>query len=157
MRGVTTRLGSVLTFSSAAVCALLFCAPAMAGQVAGAGELIGTVLVDGGESFALFNRGSEFWKAREGEELADGSRLVQIQSDRIVVEQMGNRREILLFTFVGAPGRSGAPGAAIPSPSARRSETTAQPSPQGPEARGGKSRARSGATRTPVASDSGEE
>jgi hypothetical protein len=66
--------------------------------------LVGTVVVDGGPSLAVFEgpRGSRLvW---EGEEIAPGMRLLQVDWDGVNVERGGIRQEIRLGSSEGMPG-----------------------------------------------------
>jgi hypothetical protein len=73
------------------------------------GELIGTAVVEGGTSYAMFQSGSRTRLVREGEEIAGGVRLVQVRRNRIDVERNGVHEEIRLGSSqgVGQQVRSG--------------------------------------------------
>ena len=60
------------------------------------GELTGTVVVEGGISYAMFQSGNETRLVREGDEIASGVRLVQVKRNRIDVERNGVHEEIRL-------------------------------------------------------------
>lgn len=60
------------------------------------GELIGTLVVEGGTSYAVFQSAKGTRLVREGDEIAGGVRLVQIRRNRIDVERNGVREEIRL-------------------------------------------------------------
>ena len=60
------------------------------------GELIGTAVVEGGTSYAMFQSGSRTRLVREGDEISNGVRLVQVKRNRIDVERNGVREEIRL-------------------------------------------------------------
>ena len=72
-------------------------------------ELIGTVVVEGGTSYAMFQSGSRSRLVREGEEIAGGVRLVLVRRNRIDVERNGVHEEIRLGSSqgVGQQVRSG--------------------------------------------------
>ena len=59
-------------------------------------ELIGTAVVEGGTSYAVFQSAKGTRLVREGDEIAGGVRLVQIRRNRIDVERNGVREEIRL-------------------------------------------------------------
>jgi hypothetical protein len=66
--------------------------------------LVGTVVVDGGPSLAVFEgaRGSRLvW---EGEEIAPGMRVLKVDWDWVDVERGGIRQEIRLGSSEGMPG-----------------------------------------------------
>jgi hypothetical protein len=65
-------------------------------RVAMDGELTGTVVVEGGTSYAMFQSANGTRLVREGEEIASGVRLVQVKRNRIDVERNGVREEIRL-------------------------------------------------------------
>ncbi|HEY5999396.1 MAG TPA: hypothetical protein VI078_08890 [bacterium] len=69
--------------------------------------LTGTLIVDGGRSLALFDPTGVIGVMREGDAFADGTVLCEVRSDRIIVERVGMRSEIL----VGEKGRPTAAGA----------------------------------------------
>lgn len=71
--------------------------------------LIGTVVVEGGRSFALLNYANSTWRLEEGEELDEGVRLKQVRADRIILESGGSTREICFDS-----GTSGGVVAAAP-------------------------------------------
>ena len=60
------------------------------------GELTGTVVVEGGTSYAMFQTANGARLVREGEEIASGVRLVQVKRNRIDVERNGVHEEIRL-------------------------------------------------------------
>lgn len=66
--------------------------------------LVGTAVVEGGPSFAVFEgaRGSRV--VREGEEIAPGVRLVQVDWNWVDVERGGIRHEIRLGSREAMPG-----------------------------------------------------
>jgi hypothetical protein len=66
------------------------------------GELTGTVIIEGGISYAMFQSGSRTRLVREGEEIASGVRLVQVRRNRIDVERNGVQEEIRLGWSEGA-------------------------------------------------------
>ena len=59
-------------------------------------ELTGTVVVEGGTSYAMFQSANGTRLVREGDEIASGVRLVQVKRNRIDVERNGVREEIRL-------------------------------------------------------------
>ena len=65
-------------------------------------ELIGTAVVEGGTSFALFQSASGTRFVREGDEIASGVRLVQVRRNRIDVERNGVHEEIRIGSSQGA-------------------------------------------------------
>ena len=71
-------------------------------RVAVDGELTGTVVVEGGISYAMFQSGSSTRLVREGEVIASGVRLVQVKRNRIDVERNGVHEEIRLGWSEGA-------------------------------------------------------
>ena len=60
------------------------------------GELTGTVVVEGGTSYAMFQSAKGTRLVREGDEITSGMRLVQVRRNRIDVERNGVREEIRL-------------------------------------------------------------
>jgi len=64
-------------------------------------ELIGTAVVEGGTSFAVFQSASGTRFVREGDEIASGVRLVQVRRNRIDVERDGVHEEIRLGSSEG--------------------------------------------------------
>jgi len=58
------------------------------------GELTGTVVVEGGTSYAMFQSANGTRLVREGDEISSGVRLVQVKRNRIDVERNGVREEI---------------------------------------------------------------
>jgi hypothetical protein len=60
------------------------------------GELTGTVVVEGGTSYAMFQTANGTRLVREGDEITSGVRLVQVRKNRIDVERNGVREEIRL-------------------------------------------------------------
>jgi hypothetical protein len=58
------------------------------------GELIGTAVVEGGTSYALFQSANGTRLVREGDEIASGVRLVQVRRNRIDVERNGVKQEV---------------------------------------------------------------
>jgi hypothetical protein len=64
-------------------------------------ELIGTAVVEGGTSFALFQSASGTRLVREGDEIASGLRLVQVRRARTDVERNGIQQEIRLGSSEG--------------------------------------------------------
>ena len=65
-------------------------------------ELIGTAVVEGGTSFALFQSASGTRFVREGDEIVSGVRLVQIRMNRIDIERNGVHEQIRLGYSAGA-------------------------------------------------------
>jgi hypothetical protein len=65
-------------------------------RVAIDGELVGTAVVEGGISYALFQSANGTRMVREGDEIAGGVRLVQVRKNRIDVERNGVHEEIRL-------------------------------------------------------------
>ena len=65
-------------------------------------ELIGTAVVEGGTSFAVFQSASGTRFVREGDEIASGVRLAQVRRNRIDVERNGVHEEIRLGYSEGA-------------------------------------------------------
>ena len=59
-------------------------------------ELIGTAVVEGGTSYAVFQSASGTRLVREGDDIVSGVRLVQIWKNRIDVERNGVQQEIRL-------------------------------------------------------------
>lgn len=59
-------------------------------------ELIGTAVVEGGTSYAVFQSANGPRLVREGDEIAGGMRLVQVRRNRIDVESNGIQQEIRL-------------------------------------------------------------
>jgi hypothetical protein len=72
-------------------------------------ELIGTVVVEGGTSYAMFQSANGTQLVREGDEIASGMRLVQVRRNRVDVESNGIQQEIRLgwSEGVGQQVRSG--------------------------------------------------
>jgi len=70
-------------------------------RVAIDGELIGTVVVEGGTSIAVFQSASGTKFVREGDEIASGVRLVQVRRNRIDVERNGVHEEIRIGSSQG--------------------------------------------------------
>jgi len=64
-------------------------------------ELIGTAVVEGGTSFAVFQLAGKTRMVREGDEIASGLRLVQVRMNRIDVERNGIHEEIRLGSSEG--------------------------------------------------------
>ncbi|MBI5018634.1 MAG: hypothetical protein HZB55_24535 [Deltaproteobacteria bacterium] len=78
--------------------------------------LTGTVVVEGGPSFAIFQPGDGLILVREGEEVVRGIRLLEVQHDRVVLEEDSQRREL---TLGGIPGPvAGSVTAPVPEASA---------------------------------------
>ena len=65
-------------------------------QIAMDAELVGTAVVEGGTSYAMFQSASGTRLVKEGEEIVSGVRLVQIRRNRIDVERNGVQQEIRL-------------------------------------------------------------
>jgi hypothetical protein len=65
-------------------------------------ELMGTAVVEGGTSYAMFQLAGGTRLVREGEEITDGVRLVQVRRNRIDVERNGVHQEIRLGGIEGA-------------------------------------------------------
>jgi len=65
-------------------------------------ELVGTAVVEGGTSYAMFQSANGTRLVREGDEIASGVRLVQVRKNRIDVESNGAREEIRLGYSEGA-------------------------------------------------------
>ena len=65
-------------------------------------ELIGTAVVEGGTSYAVFQSASGTRLVREGDDIVSGVRLVQIWKNRIDVERNGVHEEIRLGYSGGA-------------------------------------------------------
>jgi hypothetical protein len=78
-------------------------------RVAIDGELIGTAVVEGGVSLAMFQSANGTRLVREGDEIASGVRLVQVRRNRIDVERNGVSEEIRIGSSqgVGQQVRSG--------------------------------------------------
>jgi hypothetical protein len=70
-------------------------------RVAIDGELIGTAVVEGGTSFAVFQVAGKTRMVREGDEIASGLRLVQVRMNRIDVERNGVHEEIRVGSSEG--------------------------------------------------------
>jgi hypothetical protein len=58
------------------------------------GELVGTAVVEGGTSYAMFQTANGTRIVREGDEIAGGIRLVQVRRNRIDVERNGVKQEV---------------------------------------------------------------
>ena len=71
-------------------------------QIAMDAELVGTAVVEGGTSYAMFQSASGTRLVKEGEEIVSGVRLVQIRRNRIDVERNGVHEEIRLGYSQGA-------------------------------------------------------
>ena len=71
-------------------------------QIAMDAELVGTAVIEGGTSYAMFQSASGTRLLREGEEIVSGVRLVQIRRNRIDVERNGVHEEIRLGWSQGA-------------------------------------------------------
>ena len=83
-------------------------------------NVIGTVVLDAGRSFALIQFGSELKLVREGDDVAPGAKLAQVRHDRIVVDRGGGTTEEF-FLYPPEPDKTaartrGAPAAAPPRP-----------------------------------------
>ena len=65
-------------------------------------ELVGTAIVEGRISYAVFQSATGTRLVREGDEIVSGVRLVQIRRNRIDVERNGVREEIRLGFSQGA-------------------------------------------------------
>jgi hypothetical protein len=65
-------------------------------------ELVGTAVVEGGTSYAMFQTADGTRLVREGDEIAIGVRLVQVRRNRIDVERNGVHEEIRLGYSEGA-------------------------------------------------------
>ncbi|MGE5841836.1 MAG: hypothetical protein ACM335_06130 [Deltaproteobacteria bacterium] len=65
-------------------------------------ELVGTAVVEGGSSCAVFQLAGATRLVREGQEITSGVRLVKIRLNRIEVECNGIREEIRLGHSEGA-------------------------------------------------------
>jgi len=70
-------------------------------RIATDAELVGTAVVEGGTSFAVFQVASGTRLVREGDEIAGGVRLVQVRRNQIEVERNGVREEIRLGSSAG--------------------------------------------------------
>jgi len=70
-------------------------------QIAIDAELIGTAVVEGGSSLAVFQLTSGTRLVREGDEIANGVRLVEVRRNRIEVERDGIHQEIRLGSNEG--------------------------------------------------------
>jgi Type II secretion system protein C len=70
--------------------------PRVVPRIAMDAELIGTAVVEGGTSYALFQSANGTRLVREGDEIASGVRLVQVRRNRIDVERNGIHEEIRL-------------------------------------------------------------
>jgi hypothetical protein len=71
-------------------------------RVAMDGELVGTAVIEGGTSYAMFQTAKGTRLVREGDEIASGVRLVQVRRSRIDVERNGVHEEIRLGYSEGA-------------------------------------------------------
>ena len=71
-------------------------------QIAMDAELVGTAVVEGGTSYAVFQSASGTRLVREGDDIVSGVRLVQIWKNRIDVERNGVHEEIRLGYSGGA-------------------------------------------------------
>jgi len=65
------------------------------------GELTGTVVVEGGTSYAMFQSAKGTRLVREGDEITSGVRLVQVRRNRIDVERNGVHEEIRIGSSQG--------------------------------------------------------
>ena len=64
-------------------------------------KLIGTAVVEGGVSFAVFQQGAKSVLVREGNEIVEGLRLVQVSWNLIDVERDGVRHQIRIGSGEG--------------------------------------------------------
>ncbi len=64
-------------------------------------ELIGTAVVEGGSSVAVFQLAAGTRVVREGDEITNGVRLAQVRRNRIDVERGGIHQEIRIGSSVG--------------------------------------------------------
>jgi Type II secretion system protein C len=71
-------------------------------QIAMDAELVGTAVIEGGTSYAMFQSASGTRLVREGDEIASGVRLVQVRMNRIDIERNGVHEEIRLGYSQGA-------------------------------------------------------
>jgi hypothetical protein len=72
-------------------------------------ELVGTAVVEGGPSYAVFQLASGTRFVREGDEIVGGVRLVQVGRNRIDVERDGVHQEIRMGSSEGS-GKQVRPG-----------------------------------------------
>lgn len=91
--------------------------PAAAAATVGAGlRLVGTVVIEGGKSSALIGEGSGAFWVKEGEDVEPGLRLVEVQTDRVVLKAKDSDEELQMY-IGGSPSRrekAAAPVAAEP-------------------------------------------
>jgi Type II secretion system protein C len=64
-------------------------------------ELIGTAVIEGGRSYAVFQMAEGARFVREGDEIVGGVRLVQVERNRVGVESNGIQQEIRLGSSDG--------------------------------------------------------
>jgi hypothetical protein len=76
------------------------------------GTLMGTVVVQDGQSLAILGSVNGYRQVAEGEDISEGVRLRQVRTDRIVVERGGAVQEIRLGSTVGVVAPSDAATAA---------------------------------------------
>jgi len=76
--------------------------PRVVPRIAMDAELIGTAVVEGGISYAVFQSAGGTRMVREGDEIAGGVRLVQVRKNRVDVERNGVSEEIRLGYSEGA-------------------------------------------------------
>ena len=74
-------------------------------RIAMDGELVGTVVIEGGSSVALFQMAGGARFVREGDEIVSGVRLVRVGRNRIDVERNGLHEEIRLGSNEGIGGQ----------------------------------------------------
>jgi len=92
--------------------------------------LIGIIVVERGPSYALFRTASGSRVVREGEEIVEGARLLQVRTDWIVVERQGIGQGVVPFPGGITTARAEAASTAAPqkaSGTARQAATTAAP------------------------------
>jgi hypothetical protein len=65
-------------------------------------ELVGTAVIEGGTSYAMFQSAKGTRLVREGDEIASGVRLIQVRRNRIDVERNGVHEEMRLGHSEGA-------------------------------------------------------
>lgn len=70
-------------------------------------QLVGTVVINDGNSLAIFSRGEETFVTRKGREVAPGTLLSEIKKDRVVLSVGAEKRELMLFSDK-QPARGGA-------------------------------------------------
>jgi len=75
--------------------------PRAAPRISVDAELIGTAVIEGGRSYAVFQMAEGARFVREGDEIVGGVRLVQIERNRVGVDSNGIQQEIRLGSSDG--------------------------------------------------------